>query len=149
MDEKKEITLEDLMQEMRAGFKAAREYSQQGFEMMNTKIDTVESGIYEKIDSVKSELNKKIDGVKRELTEEIGGVKSSLNEKIEPLRADRFTPDEKASILDTVKLVNNHLADNVTGKDNITLTRKEYDVVAEKVGLPNKFVGSGLKTQTA
>lgn len=123
MDEQKSMTLEDLAKEMRAGFKL----NQQGFEMMNTKIDTVESSMHEKID----------------------GVKSSLNEKIDILRADMFTPDEKASILDTVKLVNDHLSDNVTGKDNITLTRKEYDVVAEKVGLPNKFVGGGLKTQAA
>lgn len=104
------------MQEMRAGFKAAREYSQQGFEMMNTKIDTVESNFDAKLDFI---------------------------------REGMFIPDEKASILDTAKLVNDHLSDNVTGKDNITLARKEYDVVVEKIGLPNKFIGGGLKTQGA
>lgn len=110
MDEKKPMTIEDLAQEMRAGFKL----NQQGFEMMNTKIDTVES---------------------------------NFDAKLDVIREGMFTPDEKASILDTVKLVNDHLSDNVTGKDNITFTRKEYDVVTEKVGLPNKFIGGGLKTQ--
>jgi hypothetical protein len=51
-----------------------------------------------------------------------------------------FTPDEKKSLFDTVKLVNYRLADNVVGRMDITLTRLEYDMLMESVHLPNRFL---------
>lgn len=133
MDEKKPITLEDLAQtlgdftqEMRTGFKAAHEYSRQGFETLSAKIDMIDENKPDK-----------------------GEFETKSEKMIEMINERTFSPDEKTSILDTVKLANDHLGDNVTGKGNITLTREEYDAVAKKVGLPNKFIGGGLKIQGA
>jgi hypothetical protein len=44
------------------------------------------------------------------------------------------------SLFDTVKLVNDRLADNVVGRMDITLTREEYDMLMESVRLPNRFL---------
>jgi hypothetical protein len=51
-----------------------------------------------------------------------------------------FTPDEKKSLFDTIKLVNDRLADNMVGRMDITLTREEYDTLMESVRLPNRFL---------
>jgi hypothetical protein len=64
----------------------------------------------------------------------------SIEHNIEFLQEGLFTPDEKKSLFDTVKLVNDRLADNVVGRMDITLTRPEYDMLMESVRLPNRFL---------
>jgi hypothetical protein len=70
----------------------------------------------------------------------INAVDQKIEHKIEFLQEGLFTPDEKKSLFDTVKLVNDRLADNVVGRTDITLTRLEYDMLMESVRLPNRFL---------
>jgi hypothetical protein len=92
---------------------------------------------------VKEELSKTKEYVQQgfeAMNENIGGVEKRLTDKIEVFEDRTFSPDEKESILDTVKLVNDHLADNVVGRTDITLTRLEYDMLMQSVRLPNRFL---------
>ena len=70
----------------------------------------------------------------------IDAVDQKIEHKIEFLQEGLFTPDEKKSLFDTVKLVNDRLADNVVRRTDITLTREEYDILMESVRLPNRFL---------
>lgn len=122
-DEKKPMTLEDLAQEMRAGFNAAREYSQQGFEALNAKIDLIDE----------NKPNK-------------GDIDIKFEKIMEVMDERTFTPDEKASMLGVARFVDKRLEEEARGETNIPLTRPEYDIVTEKADLPNRFT-VGLKTQ--
>jgi hypothetical protein len=70
----------------------------------------------------------------------IDAVDQKIEHKIEFLQEGLFTPDEKKSLFDTVKLVNDRLADNGVRRMDITLTRPEYDMLMESVRLPNRFL---------
>jgi hypothetical protein len=124
-EEKKPMTIEDLAQEMRAGFNAAREFSQQGFEMLNAKIDMIDENKPDK-----------------------GDVDSKFEKMMEVINERTFTPDEKESMLGVARFIDKRLEEEARGENNIPLTRPEYDAVVEEVGLPNRFIG-GLKTQQA
>jgi hypothetical protein len=68
-------------------------------------------------------------------------TKTYLDIKLEKLEAGTFTEDEKKSVLDTVKLVNDRLAEDELGKGHITLTREEYEAASRAQGFPSRFVG--------
>ena len=61
----------------------------------------------------------------------IDAIDQKIEHKVEYLQEGLFTPDEKKSLFDTVKLVNDRLADNVVGRTDIILTREEYDMLME------------------
>lgn len=131
-DEKKPMTLEGLAQtieglaqEMRAGFQTAREFSQQGFETLNTKIDMIDENKPDKSD-----------------------VDIKFEKMMEVINERTFTPDEKESMLGVARFIDKRLEEEARGENNIPLTRPEYDAVVEEVDLPNRFIG-GLKTQQA
>ena len=63
------------------------------------------------------------------------GVESQL----ERLENASFTPSEKKDVLAMVHQYNNRLEDEVLGKQDITLTRPEYDATATATGFPNRF----------
>jgi hypothetical protein len=52
--------------------------------------------------------------------------------------------NEKESILDTVKLINDCEGEDETGTKHITLTREEYEATSRVQGFPNRFVGVPL-----
>lgn len=127
-DEKKSMTIEDLAQEMRAGFAVAREFTQQGFETLNAKIDLIDEA---KLD--KTDFDSKID--------------AKFEKMMEMVNERTFTPDEKESMLSVARFIDKRLEEGARGENNIPLTRPEYNAVVEEVGFPNRFV-SGLKIQT-
>ena len=67
-------------------------------------------------------------------------TKTYLDIRLEKIEAGAFTPDEKKSVLDTVKLINDRWGEDETGTKHITLTREEYDMLMESVRLPNRFL---------
>jgi hypothetical protein len=126
--ETKEITMTELAQEMRKGFQEMRE-----------KFSSVENRV--------SGMEKRLGGLETYtrqgfelMNAKIDAVDQKIEHKIEFLQEGLFTPDEKKSLFDTVKLVNDRLADNVVGGTDITLTRLEYDMLMESVRLPNRFL---------
>jgi hypothetical protein len=126
--EAKEITMTELAQEMRKGFQEMRE-----------KFSSVENRV--------SGMEKRLGGLETYtrqgfelMNAKIDAVDQKIEHKIEFLQEGLFTPDEKKSLFDTVKLVNDRLADNVVGRTDITLTRLEYDMLMESVRLPNRFL---------
>jgi hypothetical protein len=118
----KEMTISELAQEMREGFKTMRQ--------------EIRSEVKEELSHMKGYVQQGFEA----MNENIGGVEKRLTDKIEAFEDRTFSPDEKESILDTVKLVNDRLADNVVGRMDITLTREEYDMLMESVRLPNRFL---------
>src|SRR5947199_1345522 len=68
-------------------------------------------------------------------------TKTYLDIRLEKIEAGAFTPDEKKSVLDTVKLINDRWGEDETGTKHITLTREEYEAASRVQGFPNRFVG--------
>jgi hypothetical protein len=118
----KEMTIAELAKEMREGFK--------------TMHQEIRSEMKEELSHMKEYVQQGFEA----MNENIGGVEKRLTDKIEAFEDRTFSPDEKESILDTVKLINDRLADNVVGRMDITLTREEYDMLMESVRLPNRFL---------
>jgi hypothetical protein len=118
----KEMTISELAQEMREGFKTMRQ--------------EIRSEVKEELSHMKGYVQQGFEA----MNENIGGVEKRLTDKIEAFEDRTFSPDEKESILDTVKLINDRLADNVVGRMDITLTREEYDMLMESARLPNRFL---------
>jgi hypothetical protein len=76
-----------------------------------------------------------------ELTDaKIDAVDRKINNKAELLQEGMFTPDEKKSVLDTVKLIDDHWAKDETDNKHITLTRDEYEAVSRE-DFPSRFAG--------
>jgi hypothetical protein len=86
------------------------------------------------------DLEEREKNVALEIARQVAAESRLIEDKIEFLQEGLFTPDEKKSLFDTVKLVNDRLADNVVGRMDITLTRLEYDMLMESVRLPNRFL---------
>jgi hypothetical protein len=121
----KEMAISELAQEMRSGFQAVREEVSGVRKEMREKISGLENYMRQGFEL----MDAKIDAVDQKIEHKIGFLQEGL-----------FTPDEKKSLFDTVKLVNDRLADNVVGRMDITLTRPEYDMLMESVRLPNRFL---------
>ncbi len=118
----------ELAQEMRRGFQEMREK----FSGVENRV----SGIEKRLGGLESYMRQGFEL----MDAKIDAVDQKLEHKIEFLQEGLFTPDEKKSLFDTVKLVNDRLADNVVGRMDITLTREEYDMLMESVRLPNRFL---------
>lgn len=144
-EEKKDITLAELATEMRSGFRAVNEKISKlderftGLENKVTKLDERFAGLENKVTKLDTytrgaieTLNTKIDTVEQNLSEKIRFEVSRLEDRT-------FSPDEKDSIMDTVKLVNDQLDANVLGKESITLSREEYDAASRAQGFPSRF----------
>ncbi len=122
----KEMTILELAQEMRNGFKEMRQ--------------EIRSEVKEEISKMKGYVQQGFEA----MNENIGGVEKRLTDKIEAFEDRTFSPDEKESILDTVKLVNDRWDEDETGTKHITLTREEYEAASRAQGFPNRFVGIPL-----
>lgn len=144
-EEKRDITITELATEMRSGFTAVNEKLSKlderfaGLENKVTKLDERFAGLENKVTKLDTytrgaieTLNTKIDTVEQNLSEKIRFEISRLEDRT-------FSPDEKDSIMDTVKLVNDQLDANMLGKGSITLTREEYDATARVGGFPSRF----------
>jgi hypothetical protein len=90
-------------------------------------------------ESVKQRFDK-IEG-RLDRVEEAMVTKTYLDIRLEKIEAGAFTEDEKKSVLDTVKLINDRWGEDETGKGHITLTRQEYEATSQAQGFPNRFVG--------
>ena len=150
--EAKEITIAEVAQEMREGFKDTAKR----FEGMDRRFESIEGrfksisgrfddmdGRFEAVDQQFLDLAQLVEFIARNLSDFQQEVKGSVRElrgDVNELSKGMFTPDEKKSILDTVELINDRLADDVLGKGSITLTRPEYDTLTESVRLPNRFL---------
>jgi hypothetical protein len=122
------MTISELAQEMRKGFQEMRER----FSGVETRV----SGIEKRLGGLETYMRQGFEL----MDAKIDAVDQKIEHKIEFLQEGLFTPDEKKSLFDTVKLVNDRLADNVVGRMDITLTRPEYDILMESVRLPNRFL---------
>lgn len=76
------------------------------------------------------------------IKEEVGGLKvevSDLKKIVDRLEEGAFSKDEKEDVLAMVRHINQRLEDEALGKKSITLTREEYNGIAEIAGFENKF----------
>ena len=67
----------------------------------------------------------KIEG-RLDRVEETMVTKTYLDIRLEKIEAGAFSPDEKKSVLDTMKLINDRWGEDETGTGHITLRREEY-----------------------
>jgi hypothetical protein len=74
-----------------------------------------------------------------ELIQGFGSELRDLKKTVDVIERGAFTEDEKEDVLTVVGQINQQLKDNTLGKDNITLTREEYDGTAKSVGFGNRF----------
>jgi hypothetical protein len=125
-DYQKEMTIAELAKEMREGFKEMRQ--------------EIRSEVKEELSHMKGYVQQGFDA----MNENIGGVEKRLTDKIEIFEDRTFSPDEKESILDTVKLINDRWGEDETGTNHITFTREEYEAASRVQGFPNRFVGVPL-----
>jgi hypothetical protein len=122
----KEMTIAELAKEMHEGFKTMRQ--------------EIRSEVKEERSHMKEYVQQGFEA----MNENIGGVEKRLTYKIEAFEDRTFSPDEKESILDTVKLINDHWGEGESGKGHITLTREEYEAASQAQGFPNRFIGVPL-----
>jgi len=122
----KEMTIAELAKEMREGFKEMRQ--------------EIRLGAKEELSKMKEYVRQGFEA----MNENIGGVEGRLTDKIEVFEDRTFSPDEKESILDTVKPINNRWGEDETGTKHITFTREEYEAASRVQGFPNRFVGVPL-----
>jgi hypothetical protein len=76
------------------------------------------------------------------INERVNGIDVKLNDlkKVtDELYEGAFTKDEKEEVLNMVRNIDERLEEETLGKDKITLTRGEYDGVADTVGFENRF----------
>lgn len=62
-----------------------------------------------------------------------------IRNDIDQLKEGAFSKDEKENILTVIKHLDQQLEDETLGRKSITLTRGEYDDVANTVGFENRF----------
>ena len=98
--------------------------------------------LQEKVTAFQENVEQRFDKIEGRLdrAEEAEITKTYLDIRLEKIEAGTFTPDEKKSVLDTVKLINDRWGEDETGTKHITLTREEYDMLMESVRLPNRFL---------
>jgi hypothetical protein len=116
----KEMTITDLAQEMREGFKEMRaEFKRvnqrvdQGFEVLSLKIDTVE--------------------------EEARAFRTETMAQFKDLEKGLFTEEEKEQVMVMARHYDHWLEDDTLGTKRITLTREEYDAASFARGFRNRF----------
>jgi hypothetical protein len=116
----KEMTITDLAQEMREGFKEMRaEFKRvnqrvdQGFEVLSLKIDVVE--------------------------EEARAFRTETKAQFKDLEKGLFTEEEKETVIVMARHYDHWLEDDTLGTKRITLTREEYDAASFARGFRNRF----------
>jgi hypothetical protein len=102
--------------------------------------------LQEKVTAFQENVEQRFDKIEGRLdrAEEAVVTKTYLDIRLEKIEAGAFTPDEKKSVLDTVKLINDRWGEDETGTKHITLTREEYEAASRVQGFPNRFVGIPL-----
>ena len=102
--------------------------------------------LQEKVTAFQENVEQRFDKIEGRLdrAEEAEITKTYLDIRLEKIEAGTFTPDEKKSVLDTVKLINDRWGEDETGTKHITLTREEYEAASRVQGFPNRFVGIPL-----
>jgi predicted nucleic acid-binding Zn-ribbon protein len=121
---RKEMTIAELAQEMREGFTAVREQ----FNIVHKDLRF----IHEKMGG----LEERVDGLETEFRE----FRKETRDRFDDLEKGAFTSQEKEEMLAMVRHYDKWLEAETKGKDRITLTRPEYDTIMESVRLPNRFV---------
>jgi predicted nucleic acid-binding Zn-ribbon protein len=81
-------------------------------------------------------LNQKIDAVQDHADTRIDQLKAHMDDQFEERT---FTPEQKEDILAVVAAANQQLEESALGKENITLTRPEYNATAITADFPNRF----------
>ena len=114
---RREMTIAELAQEMREGFTAVREQ----FNIVHKDLQF----IHERMDGLETEF--------REFRKE-------TRDRSDDLEKGAFTSQEKEEMLVMVRHYDKWLEAETKGKDRITLTRPEYDTLMESVRLPNRFL---------
>jgi hypothetical protein len=116
----KEMTITDLAQEMREGFKEMRaqfkrvnQRVDQGFEVLSLKIDTVE--------------------------EEARAFRTETMAQFKDLEKGLFTEEEKEKVIVMARHYDHWLEDDTLGTKRITLTREEYDAASFARRFQNRF----------
>ena len=102
--------------------------------------------LQEKVTAFQENVEQRFDKIEGRLdrAEEAVVTKTYLDIRLEKIDAGAFTSDEKKSVLDTVKLINDRWGEDETGTKHITLTREEYEAASRVQGFPNRFVGIPL-----
>lgn len=114
---RKEMTIAELAEEMREGFTAVREQ----FNIVHKDLRF----IHERVDGLETEF--------REFRKE-------TRDRFDDLEKGAFTSQEKEEVLAMVRHYDKWLEAETKGKDRITLTRSEYDSLMESVRLLNRVV---------
>jgi hypothetical protein len=102
---------------------------------LQEKVTAFQENVEQRFDKIEGRLDK---------AEEAVVTKTYLDIRLDKIEAGAFTPDEKKSVLDTVKLINDRWGEDETGTKHITLTREEYEAASRVQGFPNRFVGIPL-----
>jgi hypothetical protein len=118
--DEKAVTITNLAQEMREGFKEMRaEFKRvnqrvdQGFEVLSLKIDTVE--------------------------EEARAFRAETLAQFKDLEKGLFTEEEKETVMVMARHYDHWLENDTLGTKRITLTREEYDAASFARGFRNRF----------
>jgi hypothetical protein len=109
---------------------------------LQEKVTAFQENVEQRFENVEERFDK-IEG-RLDRAEEAVVTKTYLDIRLEKIQAGAFTPDEKKSVLDTVKLINDRWGEDETGTKHITLTREEYEAASRVQGFPNRFVGIPL-----
>jgi hypothetical protein len=137
----KEMTITDLAQEMREGFKEMRaEFKRvdQRFERMDqrfTQIDQRFELIDQRVDQGFEVLSLKIDTVE----EEARAFRTEVMARFSDLEKGLFTEEEKEKVMAMVRHYDHWLEHDTLGTNRITLTREEYDAASFARGFRNRF----------
>lgn len=68
-----------------------------------------------------------------------GYLEDRMDHQFEEIKKRTFNPEEKESLVAVIGAVNDRLENDALGKENITLTRPEYDATSIVKGFPNRF----------
>jgi hypothetical protein len=146
--EGKEMTITDLAQEMREGFKEMREEFtriDQRFELVDQRFDRIDQRFtqidqrFDRNDQRVGQgfgvLSLKIDAVE----EEARAFRAEVMARFSDLEKGLFTEEEKETVMVMARHYDQWLEDDTRGKNRITLTREEYDAASFARGFRNRF----------
>lgn len=139
MEEKKPRTIDDLAGKVDGLAKTIDDLAvlmQTGFEAVRGEIQAVDK----KVDAV----DKKVDTVDKKADSIKVLLEARMDRQFDELRERTFDPDQKEGIVAVIDAYNQGLEDAALGKENITLTRPEYDATALATGFPNRFTAKAV-----
>jgi predicted nuclease with TOPRIM domain len=167
--DEKEMTITDLAQEMREGFKEMRaEFKRvdQRFERMDQRFELVDQR-FDRIDQRFTQIDQRFDRNDQRFTqidqrfdrndqrvgqgfealslkidaveEEARAFRTEVMARFSDLEKGLFTEEEKEKVMAMVRHYDHWLEDDTLGTKRITLTREEYDAASFARGFRNRF----------